>query len=192
VGAAVGAAAGALAMAAAHLSPALGIAVAFALSIVLTGAVHLDGFADGCDAFFAPVAPERRREILKDPRHGTFALAGVAVLVVLWIAALASIEPRAYPVVLAVAAAAARWGAVARMPGTLRIVIFVELIAIFALSLLAPSPRGAVIEAAAGFVAAALVLIWARERIAGASSGDAYGFAIAIAEVAALIAYAAA
>ncbi len=39
----------------------------------LTGGVHLDGYADTCDALASHAPPERRREILKDPHLGAFA-----------------------------------------------------------------------------------------------------------------------
>jgi cobalamin synthase len=51
-------------------------------------------------------------EILKDPRHGTFAIAGFAVVVVVWVAALFGFTPAQLPASLAFAAALARWGAV--------------------------------------------------------------------------------
>jgi cobalamin synthase len=82
--------------------------VAFGTLACLTGAIHLDGFLDGCDAFFASVPPERRLEILKDPRHGTFAVVGMFVTGSVAVAALAAIPPRRLPTSLAFAAALAR------------------------------------------------------------------------------------
>ncbi len=48
--------------------------------IVLTGGLHLDGFADSCDGLFATVEPERRLEIMKDPRTGVWAVVGLVML----------------------------------------------------------------------------------------------------------------
>jgi len=90
----------------------LAAAAAFAAGLVLTGAIHLDGFLDCCDALFASVTVERRLEILRDPRHGTFALAGFGMIAALWLAALVSIRPTEYPWVLAFAGATSRFGAV--------------------------------------------------------------------------------
>jgi adenosylcobinamide-GDP ribazoletransferase len=90
----------------------LAIVVAFAASIVLSGAIHLDGFLDCCDALFASVPAERRFEILKDPRHGTYALAGLAVIVPAWLAAIALIPPSAWPWSLAFCAGSARLAAI--------------------------------------------------------------------------------
>jgi adenosylcobinamide-GDP ribazoletransferase len=54
--------------------------------VVITGALHVDGWADCCDAAFAPPAGSagetriRRLEILKDPRVGVFGTVGVLLL----------------------------------------------------------------------------------------------------------------
>ncbi|MFZ4828007.1 MAG: adenosylcobinamide-GDP ribazoletransferase [Phototrophicaceae bacterium] len=48
--------------------------------VILTGGLHLDGFGDTCDGMFASVPLERRREIMKDPRTGTWAVVGLIVL----------------------------------------------------------------------------------------------------------------
>src|SRR5512145_806989 len=44
--------------------------------VLLTGGLHLDGLADCCDGLFASTTVERRLEIMKDPRVGTFAVLG--------------------------------------------------------------------------------------------------------------------
>lgn len=46
-----------------------------------TGFLHLDGFMDVTDAVKSCRNPERRREILKDPHVGSFAVIGLALLV---------------------------------------------------------------------------------------------------------------
>jgi adenosylcobinamide-GDP ribazoletransferase len=48
--------------------------------ILLTRALHLDGFVDMCDALFGGLTPERRLEIMKDSRIGAFGLAGGTLL----------------------------------------------------------------------------------------------------------------
>ncbi|MDR2501774.1 MAG: adenosylcobinamide-GDP ribazoletransferase [Oscillospiraceae bacterium] len=53
--------------------------VAALLPALLTGGIHLDGFCDTCDALASHAAPERRREILKDPHTGAFAVIGVVI-----------------------------------------------------------------------------------------------------------------
>ncbi len=110
VGAVVGALAGTAAWGVALVAPhILAVAVAFGLSIVLTGALHVDGFLDTCDAIFASVPPERRLEIMKDVHHGSFAIAYFAVLCAFWLAALWAIDPVRLPLALAFACAASRW-----------------------------------------------------------------------------------
>ena len=46
-----------------------------------TGFLHLDGFMDVTDAVKSCRSPQRRREILKDPHVGSFAVIGLALLV---------------------------------------------------------------------------------------------------------------
>ncbi|MEZ4611756.1 MAG: adenosylcobinamide-GDP ribazoletransferase [Caldilineaceae bacterium] len=56
--------------------------------VVLTGGLHLDGLADCCDGFFAPVDRARRGEIMRDPRVGTFGALGLLLTLLLKIGAL--------------------------------------------------------------------------------------------------------
>jgi len=193
VGAVVGALAGTAAWAVSLVAPqALAVAAAFGLSIVLTGALHVDGFLDSCDAVFASAAPQRRREILKDPRHGTFAVAFFAVLCVVWLAALWSIDPPRLPLALAFAATAARWIAVsiaftvpygesgARPPRGAHAIMGVLTLA------LGWSYWGhAVLLIALGGLTF-VVAYWMRARLGGHLSGDCYGFLIVCTEVAIL------
>jgi adenosylcobinamide-GDP ribazoletransferase len=60
------------------------------LWVVVTGGLHLDGWTDCCDAIPASVSPERRREILKDSRLGTFGALGLFFLVSLKIMVIGS------------------------------------------------------------------------------------------------------
>jgi adenosylcobinamide-GDP ribazoletransferase len=92
VGALIGATVGGVAVGAAELVPA---AVAATLAVVtgllITGAFHEDGLADIADAFGGGWTVERRLEILKDSRHGTYGVAALAGSVVLRVACAASI-----------------------------------------------------------------------------------------------------
>ncbi|MDR0446399.1 MAG: adenosylcobinamide-GDP ribazoletransferase [Oscillospiraceae bacterium] len=60
-----------------ELSPVLRALGMTLLPLAVTGGIHLDGLCDTCDALGAAVSPERRREILKDPRAGAFGVIGV-------------------------------------------------------------------------------------------------------------------
>ena len=42
------------------------------IPVLVTGGIHLDGYADTWDALGSHAAPEKKREILKDPRMGAF------------------------------------------------------------------------------------------------------------------------
>lgn len=44
------------------------------IPVLVTGGIHLDGFADTCDALASCAPPEKKQEILKDPRCGAFAV----------------------------------------------------------------------------------------------------------------------
>lgn len=43
------------------------------LPVLITGGIHLDGYADTWDALSSHAPPEKKREILNDPRLGAFA-----------------------------------------------------------------------------------------------------------------------
>lgn len=43
------------------------------LPVLITGGIHLDGYADTCDALASHAGVEKRQEILKDPHLGAFA-----------------------------------------------------------------------------------------------------------------------
>ena len=57
------------------------------IPIAVSGGIHMDGFADTCDALASNSSAERRREILKDPHSGAFAAIAVAVYIVAYAAA---------------------------------------------------------------------------------------------------------
>ncbi len=48
--------------------------------VLISGGLHLDGFGDCCDGLLASADPARRREIMKDPRAGVLAVAGLVLL----------------------------------------------------------------------------------------------------------------
>jgi adenosylcobinamide-GDP ribazoletransferase len=64
--------------------------VAIAAGIVVTGALHEDGFADCADAFGARAGKERTLEILKDPRLGTYGVLALILTVLARVVAVAS------------------------------------------------------------------------------------------------------
>lgn len=64
--------------------------IVVALWASITGGLHLDGFADSCDALFAATTRERRLEILRDVHLGTFGAAGLILLLMLKVATVAN------------------------------------------------------------------------------------------------------
>ena len=65
-----------------HLPDLLRAAGLCLLPAAVTGGIHLDGYADTCDALASHGSPEKRQEILKDPRCGAFAIICLCLYVV--------------------------------------------------------------------------------------------------------------
>ena len=59
--------------------------------ILLTRALHFDGFLDSCDGLFGGFTPERRLEIMRDSRVGAFGVAGGGLFLLAKYAALISL-----------------------------------------------------------------------------------------------------
>lgn len=61
--------------------------LSLAVWAILTGGLHLDGFGDSCDGLLATTTPDRRLEIMKDPRTGVYAVVGLTLLLLgKWVA----------------------------------------------------------------------------------------------------------
>lgn len=182
-------------------APLLPAALLLAAWAGLTGALHLDGWADCCDALFAPVGRERRLEIMKDPRLGGFGAAGLILLLLIKLAALQGVAagPAGSWALVAIPALA-RWAAVvaakgypSARPGGMgdyfrrglggrELLIATAIAAVMAAPLLW---RGALLWGAAGAALLALAAS-ARARLGGLT-GDVYGAIIELAETAALV-----
>lgn len=190
------------------LPPLPGAVLALAAWVAVTGALHLDGWADCCDAAFAPARAdaqatrERRLAILKDPHLGTFGAAGLVLLLLgkaaalshlPWFAPLLAAPVARWCMVLSLSAhpparpdglAAAFSGRVPLAPATLALAA-----AAAVLLLLIPAPLlgwgvGAVIFG--GLAGAAVAAVLARRF--GGVTGDVCGAAGEAAELAALFA----
>lgn len=81
--------AGAFAIGEPVFGPALAAALAVAASVALTGAFHEDGLADTFDAFGGGQTAERRVQIMKDSRLGTFGTVALVAALGLQILAIA-------------------------------------------------------------------------------------------------------
>lgn len=87
-------------------------ALVVVLLVVLTGALHLDGLADTADAVFGHATPERRLEIMRDPRTGAFGATALACVLLLKIAAVVSLPGPARLGTLVLAPVVGRWSIV--------------------------------------------------------------------------------
>ncbi|MDY7579553.1 adenosylcobinamide-GDP ribazoletransferase [Herbaspirillum sp. RTI4] len=63
--------------------PVVAVLLASALGIVLTGALHEDGWADVCDGLGGSVSRERALDIMRDSRLGTYGVLGLLLLLAL-------------------------------------------------------------------------------------------------------------
>jgi adenosylcobinamide-GDP ribazoletransferase len=89
--------------------PILSAALALVVWEILTGGLHLDGLADCCDGLFNASSPERRLEIMRDPRLGTFGGAGLFLHLLLKFLAILSLPPGTGLWAIPLAAATSRW-----------------------------------------------------------------------------------
>ncbi len=177
------------------IDPARRAFVVLVLWVLSTGGLHLDGFGDGCDGLLATTTPQRRLEIMKDPRAGSWAVVGLVLLLLgKWIAV-----RDVAPLTLLLAPALGRWSIVlaafffpdARAGG----------LATHFRAGFGPWQVGAativVLMAAAMLQHLALLLVpllivavigrWAARRLGGGITGDVYGFLCELTEVTCLL-----
>ena len=67
-----------------HMGTILNSAVLTVLPVLVTGGIHVDGYLDTVDAISSWKTPEERRQILKDPHIGAFAVIFAGVLFLLY------------------------------------------------------------------------------------------------------------
>jgi adenosylcobinamide-GDP ribazoletransferase len=92
VGVLVGAFAAAVLWAASQLWPMpIAVGLSMAATLWLTGAFHEDGFADTCDGLGGAASRERALEIMKDSRIGAYGVIGIAMMLGLKAATLATL-----------------------------------------------------------------------------------------------------
>lgn len=74
------------------VSPLTAATIAVLTGVIVTGAFHEDGLADTADSL-GGYTPERRLEIMKDSRVGTFGVLAIVFSVLIRVIALAALEP---------------------------------------------------------------------------------------------------
>jgi adenosylcobinamide-GDP ribazoletransferase len=186
----------------AHLPPEAAAMLALAATMLVTGALHEDGLADTADGFGGGKTRDRKLEIMRDSRIGTYgACALITSIILRWTALAAITEPRSAMIALIVAHAAAR----APLP------IFMRLVPPARADGLAsdagqPPPESAAIAVAIGVVCllvglgpgsmvialvilslVALVFAWLATRQVGGQTGDVLGALEQVSEAAVLL-----
>ncbi len=74
--------------------PSICAALGLTAWVLITGALHLDGFLDSCDGMLGGHTPEKRLTIMKDERVGAFAVVGGILLLLLKYQGLAALPER--------------------------------------------------------------------------------------------------
>lgn len=78
-----------------HLPAIVSSLIAVGMLAAMTGALHEDGLGDTADGFFGATTPDRRLEIMKDSRIGTFAALTLIIWTGIKVSLLAAIIDRA-------------------------------------------------------------------------------------------------
>jgi adenosylcobinamide-GDP ribazoletransferase len=205
IGALVGLVAGVgFVVTAAATTPLLGAALAVAVLCLLTGAIHLDGLADTFDGVLTPGDARRRLEVMRDPRLGSYGVTAIAAVLIVEVAALASISPGRALAALVIA------GALSRL-GTLFLIALVPYVRESGKGLAAWDDRRRGLDVAVGVATVALValldwrralaalpvvalvvvvlMVLARRRLGGAT-GDICGAVAELSQVAVLFVFA--
>lgn len=82
------------------------------ISIIITGGVHLDGFADTCDGFYGSKPKEKILEIMRNSRIGVMGVIGIVSLLLLKFTLIVSIPKNALWKSLIIMTVFARWSQV--------------------------------------------------------------------------------
>jgi adenosylcobinamide-GDP ribazoletransferase len=102
------------------LAPLPAATIAIGFLVLITGAMHEDGLADLCDGFGGGATPERKLEIMKDSRIGTYGAAALVLSLLLRVGTLAGLVAVDLGLAAAVLIAAA---AISRAAGLLPLVL---------------------------------------------------------------------
>jgi adenosylcobinamide-GDP ribazoletransferase len=197
VGLAVGAAGAGVRVAAGSVLPAQASTLLALLAILLiTGALHEDGLADLADGLGAHVSRERRLEILRDPRIGTFGALALIIAVGLTVTTVGALNAEAAARTLIVAHVLSRWAILVpsrllppARPGGSGALLRVGMPALLTATALAGGCAVAVAGPAPGAVAlagaalAALLCCAVLRRGLGGVTGDGYGATAKVVEL---------
>lgn len=167
-GAVIGAAVGGTAAGLWYLvSPLLAGVLAVTLGLLVTGAFHEDGLGDVADAFGGGWTIERRLEILKDSRHGTYGVAAMCSSIVVRMVALGSLPGPLEMFTAAVAAHVTGRAAAVAMAGTMRLATHSGLGADYGRG---TTPTRAAIGCLSGLVVCVIAVGWHTAPLVGAAA----------------------
>lgn len=174
------------------------------LPLLVSGGIHLDGFCDTVDALSSHATQERKREILKDPHTGAFAVIGVCAYFLAVFALYTELPNEKNAVLLAClipvlsrgAGALASFGTPSDGAGLLHtmrssadrraaVMILAVLCALGVSGMLLLSPLTGGVMALAGALCTGLTVRMAKRQFGG-MSGDLAGFCIQVCELAML------
>jgi adenosylcobinamide-GDP ribazoletransferase len=202
VGAVVGAFAGGVRVGAA---PLVGASVASVLAVIalvaVTGALHQDGLADSADGLGVRGDRERRLGVMRDSAVGAFGVLALVGWALLMVTAVATLDDGEAILALIAAATLARWAALlhaaaappARADGLgagfapAQTPLAIATVIALALAFLTCDALPGLAAAGGALLATGLVTLWSR-RTLGGRTGDTLGAAVALAEVAVLLA----
>ena len=168
--------------------------LAVTAGVLITGAFHEDGLADSCDGLGGGQTRERRLEIMKDSRIGTFGALGLGLVVAIRVAALSELPVWTGALALIGAHAAGRAAAVIAMrllpyagdrdwakvkpvaegvtTGEAGVAVLLAALALIPLLAVLPSPG---VVAIAGGAILAILMALAAKRLIGGWVGDTLG-----------------
>jgi len=169
--------------------------LAVAALVVLTGGLHQDGLADCADGMGVRGDVERRLQVMRDPRIGSFGALALLLWGLLLTTSLAQLSTDDAVRALVCAAAIGRWSALlharwapaarqdglglALAPSTASVVVA----GLTAVTLAAAANlQSAAIVVAAGLLVAAVVSAWSRRALKG-RTGDTLGATVVLAEL---------
>ena len=92
-------------------SPVVNILLIVSL-VALTGAMHLDGFADTCDGMAGHKSVEERWKVMRDSRTGAFGVVGIALLLITKYVALDNVSANFMTAALIFVPVVSRWAMV--------------------------------------------------------------------------------
>jgi adenosylcobinamide-GDP ribazoletransferase len=102
------------------IAPLPAATIAVGCLVLVTGAMHEDGLADLCDGFGGGTNPERKLEIMKDSRLGTYGAAALILSLLLRVGTLAGLVAVDLPLACTVIVAS---GAVSRAAGLMPVAL---------------------------------------------------------------------